>query len=328
MRQLFKTDDMDRTAHLIFNPVSGQGNSQEDLALLRSRLEPNFDLAVYETSPECDANVLAAQSVRQGVDLVIVSGGDGTINAAAEALMGAAVPLAVIPRGTANAVASALGIPTDLNEACEVAVNGQVHCVDTARCNDRPMVLLAGVGLEAAVVEQASREVKDRLGVMAYILAGVQQLRQIDPFEATLETDDKIISVQACAITVANMAPPTSILAQGPAEVVATDGLLDVTIVAPEGVGSALAASYELFRSAISGEATQRDDIGYLRSKQVKIATQPPQKVVLDGEMLGETPITVVCRPQKLMLMMPQQALKPETENLEGLPGLRIEPKV
>ena len=81
---------MDRTAHLIFNPVSGQGNSQEDLALLRSRLEPNFDLAVYETSPECDANVLAAQSVRQGVDLVIVSWGDGTINAAAEALMGAA----------------------------------------------------------------------------------------------------------------------------------------------------------------------------------------------------------------------------------------------
>ncbi|MEM0981113.1 MAG: diacylglycerol kinase family protein, partial [Cyanobacteria bacterium P01_H01_bin.58] len=100
---------MYNTIHLIFNPVSGQGNAQADLELLRSRLSPSFDLTVYETSPECNANELAAQSVEQGVDLVVVSGGDGTINAAAEALVETSIPLAIIPRGTANAVASALG---------------------------------------------------------------------------------------------------------------------------------------------------------------------------------------------------------------------------
>lgn len=68
---------MPRTAHLIFNPVSGQGDAQGDLAQVRSHLEPVFDLTVYKTSPDCDANTLAAQSVQQGVDLVIASGGDG-----------------------------------------------------------------------------------------------------------------------------------------------------------------------------------------------------------------------------------------------------------
>ncbi|MEO0456961.1 MAG: YegS/Rv2252/BmrU family lipid kinase [Cyanobacteria bacterium P01_A01_bin.114] len=318
---------MPRTAHLIFNPVAGQGNPQAELAEVRSHLEPAFDLTVYETSPDCDANALAAQAVEQGVDLVIASGGDGTINAAAETLMETSIPLAIIPRGTANAVASALGIPSNLGEACQVAIEGEPYVIDTARCNGRPMVLLAGVGFEADVVERASRAAKNRFGMMAYILAGFQQLKDLPSFEAVLETDDKVVAVQACAITVANMAPPTSILAQGPAEVVVDDGLLDITIVATEGIGSALAASYELLRSALSGEATQRDDIGFLRSKSIKITTDPPQKVVLDGEMLGEIPIEIVCVPKGLTLIVPQQPSIAKDEDIEGLPGVKVEIK-
>ncbi len=316
---------MSSCAHLIFNPVSGQGNAEADLAFLRSCLEANLTLTVYETSPDRDANTLAAQSVEQGVDLVIVSGGDGTINAAAEALIGSSIPLAIIPRGTANAVASAMGIPTNLEEACQVALTGQAHAIDTALCNQTPMVLLAGIGLEAGVVERASRDVKDRLGVLAYAIAGVQQLREMEPFKATIETDERVLTVQACAITIANMAPPTSILAQGPAAVSAEDGLLDITIVAPKGMGSALAASYELLRSALSGEAAQQEGIGFFRSKQVKISADPLQKVVLDGEMSGETPIEVACQPQSLMLVLPQPDSSPESESLNRLPELAVE---
>lgn len=316
---------MNRTAHLIFNPVSGQGDAEADLAFLRSHLESALDLTVYETSPECDANTLAAQSVEAGVDLVIVSGGDGTINAAAEALISSSIPLAIIPRGTANAVASAMSIPTNLAEACEVVLNGRVHKIDTALCNGSPMVLLVGIGLEAGAVEQASRGAKDRFGVLAYAIAGVKQLREMDPFEATIEVDTKVLSVQACAVTIANMAPPTSILAQGPAEVIADDGLLDITIVSPKGMGSVVAASYELFRSALSGEAAQHDGIGYLRSKQVKITTDPPQKVVLDGEMVGEEHVNVTCLQQSLTLILPQPDRSTKAEDLSQLEGLATE---
>lgn len=111
---------MTRTAHLIFNPVSGQGDAEAELAYLQSQFAPVFDLVVYETSPERGAGLLAKQSLQQGADLVIVSGGDGTINAVAGSLMETAIPVGIVPRGTANAVASALGIPTDLQSACQV----------------------------------------------------------------------------------------------------------------------------------------------------------------------------------------------------------------
>lgn len=316
-----------RTAHLIFNPVSGRGNAQEDLDYLRSRLSEALDLTIYETTPDCDARTLARQSVEQRVDLIIVSGGDGTINAAAEAITTSAIPLAIIPRGTANAVATALDIPNDLAAACDIALNGTTRTIDTASCNDKPMVLLAGIGLEASVVEQASRGSKDRFGALAYIMSGIQQLSELDSFEATLETDDRVISVSASAITVANIAPSTSVLAQGPANIVADDGLLDITIVAAAGVGDTLAASYELFRSAVSNQAADRNDIGYLRSKDVRITTTPPQKVVLDGEMIGTTPLTISCVPNSLTLMVPQQPVQAKTEDLSGLPNLTIEPK-
>lgn len=320
---------MSRTAHLIFNPVSGQGNAEEDLAIIKSHLASELDLVIYETSPECGASELVTHSVRQDVDLVVVSGGDGTINAAAEALVDSVTPLAIIPRGTANAVASTLGIPTDIVDACQVALTGNAQTIDIARCNDRSLVLLAGIGLEAAVVESASRESKNRLGVLAYAIAGIQQLRELEPFDATLETPDKVLSLQCCAITVANMAPPTSILAQGPAEVIADDGWLDVTIVTPKGIGGALAASYELFRSAVNGEVAQHDGIGFLRCQQVKIDTQPPQNVVLDGELSGTTPIDIVCVPQALTLILPSQTSSsaPKTEDLTRLPGLCVEDK-
>lgn len=318
---------MPRVAHLIFNPISGQGDPEADLDCLRSHLAPSFDLTVHQTTPQRGAYALAAQAIEQGVDLVIAAGGDGTVNAVAAALIGTPLPLAIIPRGTANAVASALGIPTNLEDACKTAISGEPRGIDTASCNGHPMVLLAGIGIEAEIVESTSREAKDRMGILAYILSGLQHLRQLNRFAACLEMADRTISVEASAITVANVAPPTSILAQGPAQVIADDGLLDITIVAPEGFGGALAASYELFRSAVAGEATQRDDIGYLRSSSVTIRTDPPQKVVLDGESLGETPLEVSCVPQGLRLISPQHPRSDKVEDLEGLPGLMVKPQ-
>ena len=318
---------MQRTAHLIFNPVSGRGNAQNDLEYLRSHLSQELDLTVYKTSPECDAQTLTKQSVEQGVDLIIVSGGDGTINAAAAAMIQSSIPLAIIPRGTANAVATALDIPSNLQEACDVALNGDVYTIDTACCNGRPMVLLAGIGLEASVIEQASRDAKDRFGAFAYFLSSVQQLSELDSFDAQLETEDRIISVSASAITVANIAPSTSVLAQGPAEIIADDGLLDITILASSGIRDTLAASYELFRSAVSNQAAERDDVGYMRSSHVRITTEPSQKVVLDGEMVGTTPLDIRCIRQSLTLVVPQRPVEAKAEDLSGLPNLVVEHK-
>jgi YegS/Rv2252/BmrU family lipid kinase len=318
---------MSRSACLIFNPVAGQGDPEQDLAIIRAILESEIDLDIYLTTPEIDADKLAHEAVARGVDAIIVSGGDGTLSAAATATVGSNIPFGIISRGTANAFATALGIPQTIEGACETILQGYTQKVDAAYCNGQPMVLLAGIGFEAETVELADREAKNRFGMMAYVLAGIQQLRNLESFEVEIETEDKIVKTIAAAVTVANAAPPTSVLAQGPAGIIFDDGLLDLTIVAPATKLSAIAATYHLFQTASVGDPAQRDDIGYLRAKQVTIKTDPPQKVAVDGEILGTTPIHIECVPGGLSIFAPLVEEEVPTEKLEGLPNLVIELK-
>jgi YegS/Rv2252/BmrU family lipid kinase len=318
---------MARTAFLIFNPVAGQGDAEQDLATIRSILEPAMDLEIHLTTAEIDADYLAMEAVKKGVEAVIVSGGDGTISAATTALIGTGIPLGVISRGTANAFANALDLPITIEDACKNILAGDTRVLDAAQCNGKPMVLLVGIGFEAETVERADRESKNRFGLMAYILAGMEQLQRLEQFEVQIETEDKIVSASASAITIANAAPPTSILAQGSAGVIFDDGMLDMTIVAPANRTGAIAASYELLTSALRGDAATRPDIGYMRAKQFKISTEPPQKVVVDGEMIGMTPVLVECIADGLTVFAPRNEPTQPLEKLEGLPNLVVDLK-
>jgi YegS/Rv2252/BmrU family lipid kinase len=243
--------------------------------------------------------------------------------------VGTNIPLGAIARGTANAFAAALGIPNTIEDACQTILGGVERVVDAAFCNGKPMVLLAGIGFEAETVEKTNRAAKARLGMVAYVMAGIQQLRELEKFEVEIETEDKLISVTASAITIANAAPPTSILAQGPAGIIVDDGLLDLTVVAPANITGAIAASYHLLQTALQGSRAQRDDIGYLRARRFKVTTNPPQKVVIDGEVIGTTPIEVECVAGGLTLLVPkvEEVDPPAAEKLEGLPNLTVESK-
>jgi len=318
---------MKRSACLIFNPVAGQSDPEQDLLTIQTLLAAEIDLDIRLTTPEVDAGQLAHEAVERGVHMIIASGGDGTLSAAANALVGTNIPLGVISRGTANAFASALGIPDTIEGACQTILEGTTRVVDAAQCNGKPMVLLAGVGFEAEMVEKADRESKNRFGMLAYIMAGVKQLREFDTFEAKIETDEKVITVTAGAVTVANAAPATSILAQGPAGIIFDDGLLDLTVVAPENRTGAIASAYHLLQSAFRGDAAERDDIGYLRARRIKVTTEPPQKVVLDGEIIGTTPIDVECVPGGLTILVPVTEEVQPLEKLEGLPELTVASK-
>jgi YegS/Rv2252/BmrU family lipid kinase len=316
-----------RSACLIFNPVAGNSDSEQDLAIIRRILQPKFNLDIRITTPEVNADQLARKAVEQGAELIIASGGDGTLSAVAEAVVGTGITLGVISRGTANAFATALGIPSTIEAACQTILDGTTRIIDAAYCNGKPMVLLAGIGFEAETVEQADRESKNRFGMLAYILAGLKELGNFKSFEARIETEDKVITCAAGAITIANVAPPTSVLAQGPAKLVCDDGLLDVTLVAPANSIGAIAAAYNLLQSAYNEATSKRPDTGYLRARKIKVTTNPPQKVVLDGELFGYTPVEIECIPSGLTILIPAGPEENPNENLEGLPNLKIELK-
>ena len=295
-------------AHLIFNPVSGNGNGKQDLEFIRQTLEPHLHLEVHLTSPEIDPRELALQAIAQSADLIIASGGDGTVSAVAGAVIGTDIPLGVIPRGTANAFSMALGITQQINQlrrACEIILAGKIRTVDAAMCNNLPLILLAGIGYEAETIQKADREAKNRWGPLAYIMAGWQQLDEQKLFEAELEVGGETRTFQAGAITIANAAPPTSVLAQGIGEVVADDGLLDITIATVDNKIQAVTTILGMLGAALIRTNAELDNIVHLRAPKVRISAVPEQKVVLDGEIIGCTPLDIQCLPQSLKVFAP-----------------------
>ena len=295
-------------AHLIFNPVSGGGNGLQDLDFIKQMLEPHLHLEVHLTSPDIDPQELATQAIASSADLILASGGDGTVSAVAGALIGTNIPLGIIPRGTANAFGMALGITQQINQlrrACEIILAGKTRVVDAARCNNLPLILLAGIGYEAETIEKADREAKNRWGSLAYIMAGWQQLDEQKLFEAEVEIDGESKTFQAGAITVANAAPPTSVLAQGIGEVVADDGLLDITIATVDNKLQAVTTLFSMLGAALIRTSTKLDNVVHVRASKVKISADPMQKVVLDGEIIGNTPLEIECLPQSLTVFAP-----------------------
>lgn len=304
-----------RIAYLIFNPVAGRGNPEQDLSLIRSILEPQVLVQVIYTQEDLDPIKQAEDAVAtlksQGENgnlargLIIASGGDGTVSAVASAVIGTNIPLGVIPRGTANAFATALGIPNNLRGACEIILASNTRVIDAAICNSKPMILLAGLGFEAEMVNKANRELKNRLGTLAYLLAGARQVTEQQSFKAILEINKHSTEIEATAITIANVAPITSVLAQGFGEVICDDGLLEITIATVKTALDGFNAIASLFTSALVKKPTNHDNLLCLRSKSIKITLEEPQKLVIDGEIIETSIVKCECQPGGLRVYAP-----------------------
>jgi YegS/Rv2252/BmrU family lipid kinase len=259
----------------------------------------------YECSADCGPAACARSALEDGVEIVIASGGDGTVSGVAGVLAGSRVPLGVFASGTSNSFAAALGIPTDTEEACRLIAEGPRRVVDTLRCGDRVAILHAMIGLHAEVMAATSTESKKRWGPLAYLVEGLRQLKFLSPFQVEISDGEQRLTGEAVAIAIANVAPPKTALAQGPAQVVGDDGLLDVTIVSAQTAGDFLAAGFELVRSTLAGEEARDHRVVALRSRSVRVECEPAQLISLDGEGAGTTPQTFRAVARDLVVIAP-----------------------
>ena len=293
-----------RRGYLIFNPVAGQGDPVSELAEIRSYLEPQIMLQIWMTQPNLDPAQQAKELIQEikafeqqgeGESLIIASGGDGTVGAVASALADNDIPL---------------GIPTGVKAACTNLLLGNTRLVDVAMCNDQPMILLSGLGFEAGMVNKASRELKNILGPMAYIFSGARQLVDQQQFKATLRIDREEYHLEASAITVANAAPATSVMAQGFGQVIPDDGLLEVIVASPKERISGFSVLSSLAWSAIVSNTANHDNIACFRTRQIEVELEETQKLVVDGEILDADKMTVSVKPGALQVVAPIR-LKP-----------------
>lgn len=138
------------------------------------------------------------------VDYVIVGGGDGSMNAAAPALVETRLPLGVLPLGTANDLARTLHIPTDVRQASEVITGGLLHRIDLGRVNGRYFFNVANIGLGVHVAHQLSPELKRRWGVFGYARSLFKAFKSSRPFHADIVCDGRRQRVRSIQIAVGN----------------------------------------------------------------------------------------------------------------------------
>jgi diacylglycerol kinase family enzyme len=167
--------------------------------------------------------------------------------------------------------------------------------------------------LHARAVTDASDEAKAAFGALAYVTKGAQLLLGADPFDVEVVFDESAAPIRASvhALTVANIAPPRTVLAQGPPEVCPDDGLLDVTLVAFDGLLDAIAAALHLYRNALDGLPATRDGVAFARARRVRVRATPEQALMVDGEARGHTPFDVQCRPQTVSVLVPSDPAPP-----------------
>jgi diacylglycerol kinase (ATP) len=241
---------------------------------------------------------------RSVADLVIIGGGDGTLNAAAEALVDAGLPLGILPLGTANDLARTLEIPVDPIAASRVIVEGGTHRIDLGRVNGKHFFNVASLGLSVHVARELGVEVKRRWGVLGYPLTVWRALGQHQWFRAEIRCNGKRTRVRTMQISIGNGRHYGGGMTIA-ADAAIDDGMLDVVSVAPQGVLE-LIVNLPAFRW---GRHEKAPMVRHWRCSEIEIRTRQPMPLNTDGEVTTQTPATIVVVHQALEVHVPQSFL-------------------
>jgi diacylglycerol kinase family enzyme len=291
-----------RLAALVVNParIRGLDRLRQHCAQTAANCgwQPPQILATSRADP---GEGITRAALDAGAELIVCAGGDGTVAACARALAGTSVPLAIVPAGSANLTARALGIPAGLDAALATAFSGRDRRVDLATADGTLFVAMAGIGLDAAVVGATPDVAKRLVGWPAYAgTAAAQVLRRAVTFTVRLDGDQTLIR-RARSVTVGNSGALPGGFPIMPAARL-DDGLLDVVILAPSG----LLGWVQIGLRVMAGSREDDAQLERYRAREVEIhaGTELPRQV--DGEKIASSrSLTVAVRPGALLVRIP-----------------------
>lgn len=287
-----------RRALLLVNEASRQGQDAADLA--EALLEAGgLDL---QREPCREGEDLAAAIRRHAgaVDLVVLGGGDGTMNAAARALVETGLPLGILPLGTANDLARTLGIPMDLEAAVQVVTAGRIRRIDLGEVNGHPFFNVASIGLSVELTRELTRGLKRRWGRLGYAVATIRALARMRPFHAEIRHDGEAHRVRTIQIAVGNGRHYGGgmTIAQD-AEI--DDGRLNLYSLEFERLWK-LALIYPAFRLGRHG---MWQEVRTAACEELEIRTRRPRPVNTDGEITTATPARFRVLPRAVAVLVP-----------------------
>lgn len=293
-----------RSLQVLTNKRSGGKDSTLDAAVAHLE-EAGFTVAVE--APE-DVEALRRRIRDSDGATVILAGGDGTMNAAAPALMTLERPFGLLPLGTANDLARTLGIPFDPVQAADVIVRGHTRRIDLGLVDGQPFFNVASVGLSAEVARahEGESERKRWLGVLNYPLSAWQAFRRQRPFRVEMVIDGEPLKCRCMQVAVGNGRHyGGGLTVDESAEI--DDGWLRVYYLKPAGLLSMLwvlpALRFGWLRRAPEAEVKW--------AKRVELRTRRPQEVNVDGELDGVTPVVIEVLPRAVEVIAPPRESAP-----------------
>jgi diacylglycerol kinase (ATP) len=287
-----------REIALLTNPSAGKGkgaNARERaLPRLRGAGLTVRDLQGRDAGEALD---LARQCVADGVDALVVCGGDGMVHLAVQALASTGTPLGIVPAGTGNDVARYFDIPRkDADAAVDRVIAGATRTIDLARSGSQFFVTVLAAGFDAVVNERANRMTWPK-GQMRYNIATLAELRVFEPLPYTLQLDDRRVSLEAMLVSVGN-GPSFGGGLRITEGAVLDDGLLDVVIIKPISKPDLIRTYPKLFK----GTHIHHPQYEHHLVRSVTVAA-PGIVSYADGERFGPLPLTVECAPGALTVL-------------------------
>jgi len=265
-----------------------------------------FDVSFYETSPTDPGRAMTEQALADGVDLLVAAGGDGTVRTVCTAAAGSGVRIGIVPAGTSNLLARNLRLPLQEGPALDVVAGGVDRAIDLARINGDGLdagegfVVMAGLGLDGAIMAEVPDRLKKLLGLPAYIVTGARHLRDA-PVEVEVTVDDGPPIRRMVRMVVVGNVGSVQVFKLLP-DAQPDDGILDVVIVAPETARSTLRVVWNFARRA-------RDpDVEHLHGRSVRIRSDGSVPRQLDGDVMpGGREITISIDPGSVIVRVPNR---------------------
>jgi len=297
-----------RRCAVIYNPTKV---SDKFHALVEDSLQRNGwgNTLWLETSADDPGRAMTKQAVAEHVDLVIGAGGDGTIRHVADTLAHTGIPMGLVPAGTGNLLARNLDLPLEELDAIEVALGGQVRQIDLVKItvdNRAPehFAVMAGIGIDAMIMDQTDDDLKDTVGSAAYFVAAAKALGRL-PIRLMVQLDsNRPVRRHAMLCVIGNVGTLRGniVLIPGASP---DDGLLDVYIASPRRFRHWIKVALRL----LTRRAKKDDQVDQYTGKTVRITIDGKDNYQLDGDVIGEsTTLNAEIQPGALAICIPAKS--------------------
>ena len=287
------------SALLIRNPAARNAIDDETLsAVIDVAVAAGWRIETIATDRAGRATEYARDAAERGVDVVVVHGGDGTINEVINGLAGTRTAMATLRGGTANVWAKETRAPKNPAEAMRRVVTGERRSIDLGRAGDRYFLLMCGVGFDAEIIPRVNARLKKRFGAAAYIIAGVITTFRAKTRAVSLALDGATQETPLFWMLLGNTRSYGGV-ANITYDALVDDGLLDVSIMRRGGVHRVIMDGARALLKRIRGSK----NVLYTRAATIEIAT-PGLPVQIDGEPCGETPMMFAVAPGALQVIV------------------------